>query len=336
MRMPPATATLSRSPRMSANPKGFLSSRQLYDGWLEVERSMFDDLDDYTMEHLTTFAGGWIEVRKFGWSRPAETIYSTSERCYMFNMSLNGCNPANTVINLNNGPRNQLESMGRMVMVPPGQKLACTTQQGQLRSIRCMLDARIVESFLTDIPSWDWREQPLHDAMHLAGGQFEWLIRRMYREVQSPDFATASVLDALARQLAVEVVRKFKLRTGAADYRIGGLAPWRMRLIRERVNADAPSPPVEELAKLCDMTSRHLSRAFRTETGQTLGKYVETAMIDRANLMLRSGVAVKEVAATLGYATSSSFTAAFRRATGLLPREVKADDSATGTTLDLH
>jgi AraC family transcriptional regulator len=102
------------------------------------------------------------------------------------------------------------------------------------------------------------------------------------------------------------------------------LAPRHKRLIRERVTAQEPLPNRDELADMCDMTVRHLSRAFRTETGQTLGGYIDSVMVDRANAMLTAGAPVRDVAESLGYATPSSFTSAFRRATGLLPREVKA------------
>jgi AraC-like DNA-binding protein len=51
---------------------------------------------------------------------------------------------------------------------------------------------------------------------------------------------------------------------------------------------------LEEVAALCDITLRHLTRAFRTDTGQTLG-----------------------------YSHSGAFASAFRRATGVRPGEVK-------------
>lgn len=71
------------------------------------------------------------------------------------------------------------------------------------------------------------------------------------------------------------------------------------------------------------MTARHLSRAFRTETGQTLGRYIEATMVERAIAMLSAGTSVSGVARALGYSNSGSFATAIRRATGLLPSEIK-------------
>jgi AraC family transcriptional regulator len=104
---------------------------------------------------------------------------------------------------------------------------------------------------------------------------------------------------------------------------VGGLAPWRLRLIRERVSSDAPLPGLEELAGSCHLTVRHLTRAYRAQTGRTLGNYIESVMVERAREMLRSALSVEQVARRLGYSHSSAFAAALRRATGLRPSETK-------------
>jgi AraC family transcriptional regulator len=148
----------------------------------------------------------------------------------------------------------------------------------------------------------------------------------MYREIAQPDFATVAVIEALAKQLSVEILRKFCPARAERSEFWGGLSSRHKRLIRERVNSQEPLPNREELADLCDMTIRHLSRAFRTETGQTLGRYIDSVMVDRAMVMLAAGAPVRDVAESLGYATASSFTSAFRRATGLLPSELKASE----------
>ena len=157
----------------------------------------------------------------------------------------------------------------------------------------------------------------------VGGTEIQWLLRRMYREVQEPDFATIEVLETLAKQIAVEIVRKFGLRAEGRNRHSGGLAPWRMRLIDERLRSEAPLPDLEEVAALCDITVRHLTRAFRTETGQTLGRYIEGVMVERARTMLQARAPVAEVARMLGYSHSGAFASAFRRATGVRPSEVR-------------
>lgn len=298
--------------------------RKLYGGWLNVERSTMDRMDAYRTENMLAFSGGWIAVQQCSWSQPIENLWTTGHRCYLLDLSLDSRKARATAEYLGPGARLGPETLGRMYMVPPDQTIHCRSSEGQARSLRCFLDADLVESFLADRPVWDRDQSLVQDMLRLGGGQIEWLLRRMYRELQEPDFATENMVETLAKQLAVEIIRKFNLRPAERGYHVGGLAPWRMRLIRQRVYSEQPAPNLEELARLCDMTVRHLSRAFRTETGQTLGRYIESAMVERARAMLGSGASVGDVAANLGYATSGSFACAFRRATGLLPSEVKA------------
>jgi AraC family transcriptional regulator len=313
--------------RIEGPAKRTVFRHQLNDGWLNVERSMYDTIDNFETENLQIFPGGWLEVCKYGWSQPIESIWTTERHCYLLHMSLAGHENAAVVTNLRTGQSGEPDSRGRIHLVPPEQTMRCTSRKGQLRSLRCMLDASLVESFLNTAPMWDWGRVPLRDEMQLGGGEIEWLLRRMYREVKEPDFASVSVIETLAKQLAVEILRKFRPHCADRTCFAGGLSSRHKRLIRERLHSSEPLPGREELADLCDMTVRHLSRAFRTETGRTLGRYIESVMVERAKALLVAGVPVREVAASIGYATASSFTSAFRRATGLLPSNIKSADN---------
>lgn len=297
-------------------------SHNFNDGWLSVERSMYDRIDRYETENHQVFSGGWLEVRKYRWSQPIENVWTTQKRCYLISMSLGGHETASVVTNLRTGQCSELKPTGSVSLVPPEHTMRGQSREGRVRSMRCMLEASLVESFLDAVPMWDWRRVPLHEQMHLGGGQIEWLLRRMYREIREPDFATVPVVETLAKQLAVEILRKFHPHCADQSRFVGGLSARHRRLIRERLHAPRPLPSREELADLCDMTVRHLSRAFRTETGHTLGRYIDSVMVERAKALLMAGASVRDVAASIGYATPSSFTSAFRRATGLLPSEI--------------
>jgi AraC family transcriptional regulator len=294
----------------------------LYDGWLSVERSALHAMDKYVTEQMLSFPGGWVEARQLSWSHPLESVCTTSHRCYMLNLLLSGRTMGGAARNLRS-MRNDGETIGRMWLVPPDQTLQFSSAEGQGRSIRCVLDADLFESFLADAPRWQDDEE-FRAAFNISGGQIEWLLRRMYRELRNPDFATLQVIETLAKQLTVEIIRALKLRREDTAFHVGGLAPWRLRLIDQRLRSEEGLPDLEELANLCDMTVRHLSRSFRSETGRTLGKHIEAAMVERASRMLRGGTPVRKVATALGYASPGSFATAFRRATGLLPSELNA------------
>jgi AraC family transcriptional regulator len=291
--------------------------------WVVAENSLFDRMDDYTIEQFTAFPGGRLEVRRFAWSQPMHNVWHTSSRCYLLCLSLSKEEPPSTWTHLDTGLQVSKSVRTGLTFVPPGQHMSASFAAGSSRSVGCMLDAQIVEAYLADTPKWNWDEGLLTSCAHVEGTEIEWLLRRMYREVQVSDFATPDLLETLAKQIADEIIRKFKLRSSDGKGPRGGLARWRMGAIRERLYSEAPLPLLEELADLCDLNVRQLSRAFRVETGQTLGKYVDSAMVARAEALLHKRLSVEQVGRTLGYSNAGAFATAFRRATGVRPREIK-------------
>jgi AraC family transcriptional regulator len=77
------------------------------------------------------------------------------------------------------------------------------------------------------------------------------------------------------------------------------------------------------------MSTRHLMRAFRKETGLTLGAYVEQVTIERAKQRLRdTRTPIATIATDSGFATAAGFSAAFRRSVGQTPRSFRASEAA--------
>jgi AraC family transcriptional regulator len=101
------------------------------------------------------------------------------------------------------------------------------------------------------------------------------------------------------------------------------LAPWRLRIIDERLEALRVAPTLAELAGLCSLSVRQLTRGFRASRGCSIGEYVAQSQIDHAKRLLASEESVKTIAYSMGFASPSSFSYAFRRATGLTPRQFR-------------
>ena len=125
----------------------------------------------------------------------------------------------------------------------------------------------------------------------------------------------------MAAQLAIELSRYY---LGIEEEKAaGGLSPWRLKLIEDRLVSDLTPPSVQDLANMCNMSARHLTRAFRVSRGRSIGSYVLEHRMNRAKKMLASGMSIKAVATAMEFTTASNFTIAFRRATGETPREYK-------------
>lgn len=146
---------------------------------------------------------------------------------------------------------------------------------------------------------------------------------RLSQELLHQGFASDVVVDALARILVVDIARFHGAGgSGEPTYR-GGLAPWRLRRVCERISDDGRPPTVAELAGLCGCSRRHLIRSFRESRGETLGQYIARVRIERAKRLLAGDEAIAQIATALGFASPSSFSSAFRAAVGSAPREYR-------------
>lgn len=77
----------------------------------------------------------------------------------------------------------------------------------------------------------------------------------------------------------------------------------------------------EDAARL-GLSKRTLTRRFREETGESIGRWRALACIRTALPLLADDVPVWMVAIECGYSTPSAFAAAFRRGLGISPREL--------------
>ena len=122
-------------------------------------------------------------------------------------------------------------------------------------------------------------------------------------------------------QLAIELSRY--CRAIADGPMTGGLALWRLRLIDERLREVREAPTLAELAALCRLSVRQLTRAFRASRGCSIGDCVAQSQVDHARLLLATDESVKTIAYSLGFSSPSAFAHAFRRATGESPHEFR-------------
>lgn len=77
---------------------------------------------------------------------------------------------------------------------------------------------------------------------------------------------------------------------------------------------------VSAAAAALGVTREHLTRIFRLEVGLPPGAWLRHRRIERAELMLASGLDVGDVAARVGFASRSHFAIAYRNQRGTNPR----------------
>lgn len=80
---------------------------------------------------------------------------------------------------------------------------------------------------------------------------------------------------------------------------------------------------VEQIARLCGMSTSNLKKIIRKHTGCGVNKHFTTLKIMRATSMLENGMNVNEVSEILGFSSPAYFSYVFKRETGTAPINVK-------------
>jgi AraC-like DNA-binding protein len=144
---------------------------------------------------------------------------------------------------------------------------------------------------------------------------------KLKRSLESPISENRLYLEALGVVLVHELVR---LNCGAPRIEPrhrGGLAAWQQRVVTAHIDAHLGEPiPLATLAQLARLSPYYFCRAFKQSFGAPPHRYHTSRRIEHAKSLLTTRAhSVTEIGMTVGYSETSSFTAAFRKATGLTP-----------------
>jgi AraC family transcriptional regulator len=216
------------------------------------------------------------------------------------------------------GPH-RFERIGDLYVLPPGEILQVRSGRGHPASILCHLHLEPIRTWLDADLKWPWRQ--LEASLDIPNPNIRGLLLRLADEARHPGFASEVLVELIAVQLGIELGRYCKAIT---EYPVkGGLLPWRLRLIDERLREVHETPTLAELARLCRLSVRQLTRGFRASRGYSIGDYVALVQVERAKRLLATDQSIKAIAYSLGFSSSSKFALAFRRATGETPREFR-------------
>jgi AraC family transcriptional regulator len=212
------------------------------------------------------------------------------------------------------GPH-RFERLGDIFLVPPGEEIYIKGGSGRQASLLCYIEPEAISAIIGQ--DLAWTDQQLATTIDIQSARIRALLFRLTEEVRHPGFASEKMLEFIGGELAIELAR-FCLEVNERPV-TGGLAGWRLRLIDERLSDDPAAPSLAELARLCNVSVRQLTRGFKVSRGCSIGDYVEQRRMEAAKRLLVTGESVKAIAFAMGFASPASFTFAFRRAVGISP-----------------
>ena len=139
--------------------------------------------------------------------------------------------------------------------------------------------------------------------------------------IESPDADNRAYLEALGFVLVHELVRLHRGSTPSKPTLRGGLAAWQQRAVTSYIEEHLAEPiSLASLAELVGLSTYHFCRAFKQSVGMPPHRYHTRQRIELAKALLAKPTpSVTEIGLATGFSETSSFTAAFRKATGFTP-----------------
>jgi AraC family transcriptional regulator len=126
--------------------------------------------------------------------------------------------------------------------------------------------------------------------------------------------------------LAHHLIYRYSSLSPTPPRSTGGLSSRRLRLVLNYIEDTLGQPiKLRDLATLAGVSARHFERAFRQSIGSSPHAYVMDRRLHRARGLLinRPESSIEQIAVQLGFSSSSHFSSAFRRQTGLTPTDFR-------------
>ncbi len=221
-----------------------------------------------------------------------------------------------------------VQAIGEVVLIPANQLFRAEWQPGIQRSICCIFDR-------DEAGELEWESWELEASLDVRSPEIRDLMVRVAREISAPSFGSRLMVETACIQLKIELERYYgHCRPSLDETRRGKLSTSQMRRIEEWIDESRGNLGISQLAAEFGFSARHLARLFRATTGTTLSSFTADRQLGRAKVMLAGRERVKTVAWACGFDTAAGFSIAFRRATGLSPRDYKRQFESRTTRLE--
>jgi AraC family transcriptional regulator len=281
---------------------------------MAADQQLISPTWSYRVQAHMSLADMVVEVRDYDWGTPSEVSQWLADDAICMAISRQ---PAGSQVQLER-MRAAFVDIGHANFFPGGQILQGHSTGGMQRVLVCRFPGERLRQLLErDI---DWSAPQMLAGLNLRDPDIRSGLARMAREISTPGLANPALIDALATTLLIDLGRYLDLHQSAGHGARGKLAIWQLRRITEYVESNVSMPRLADLAQLCGISVRHLVRAFKASTGDTVHRFLAAQQLQKARTLLaETERPLKVIAAELGFQQPASFSVAFRRACGETP-----------------
>jgi AraC-like DNA-binding protein len=159
----------------------------------------------------------------------------------------------------------------------------------------------------------------------LRDAHIEQAMRRLSAEMIAPGACSGMILEACSLSISADLVRHFNDGRQICHESKDLLTQKRIKRIEDFVMSYAEGcPTLSEIAADLGIGVGYLRQVYKNSTGRTLFKFIEDVRMVRAQALLSDqSLPLKLISHRLGFCTPSAFSLAFRKGTGLTPREYR-------------
>ncbi|MBM0104901.1 helix-turn-helix transcriptional regulator [Steroidobacter sp. S1-65] len=147
------------------------------------------------------------------------------------------------------------------------------------------------------------------------------LLQTIRPALSAPKQASELFVDHVAMALATHVAHTYGGMRARSDAHAGMLARWQERRAKELIAENLTGNiTLADLAKACELSIRHFTRAFRGSTGMSPHAWLLQLRVERAKqLLTTSRRMLADVALDCGFADQSHMTRIFQRSLQMSP-----------------
>jgi AraC family transcriptional regulator len=145
-------------------------------------------------------------------------------------------------------------------------------------------------------------------------------------EVLNGGIAGNLYVESLRNLVAVHLLRNHAIGIVQPKTEVVYLEGLKLKQLKDYIEEHlAEDLAIATLAALIPMSQFHFARAFKAAIGAPPHRYIMQRRIDRAKIMLSvTRLSVAEVSYQTGFSNQSHFTAQFRKAIGMTPKQFRA------------
>jgi AraC family transcriptional regulator len=276
----------------------------------------------FEIEHKIESNGIHADIRRFGWNYTCDASFEAN--AYYIDYSLTRRSTGTRLLNTGRRPTGP---PGQIVFLPAGSVFDAHCEPSEHRLLCLTFEhSSAMRLFESEEPVFG-----LPPCLDVRAPRVRQALGRLAEEVRGPGFGHDVLIESIALTLAVDLCRHLRDGQTSAEPLRGRMADWLLRRLKDRIEAGLSGPlSIADLAAECRMSSRHLIRTFKNTEGMTLTDYIAAARTHRAKRELaREDALIKVVAGNCGFQSAAAFSASFRKATGMTPKQFRQEHFRT-------